>query len=456
MKYREDMSPQPRSHIKTLMRIGYDLNSAIADIIDNSLTAKASQISITCPSEIDHPYLSIVDDGIGMDSEELIQNMRIGCKDPNDKREAGDLGRFGSGMKTASFSHARRLTVISKKKNKKVAAACWDIDEIEEKNKWCLQELDDSDIKNLQHLDSKILDSNGTQLIWEKIKKFDETDHNNSKASIETSMVELKKYLALHFHKFMHGANKVTIKVQELSVSPFDPFLSSKKGYQEGASEETHVKGGKLKIKVHILPHHSNLSQSEIDEFGGMQEIYKGQGLYIYRENRLIIAGGWMGLSRTYQLGELARIEINIPSGLDDEWSTDVKKSSLQLPQKKKNRLKKLIQEPIKRSKRAYTYRGKKEEANEYWKIIKNSREKTVIYQIDTDNAELVAIAKETPKKNITNIKDYLKKLARNLPINNIHSEASSDPKSIKQDEAIFEFSEEQILKIKELQKWTT
>ena len=453
MKYRNDMSPEPRSHIKTLMKIGYDLNSAIADIIDNSVSAKASKISIICPSETDNPFISIVDDGIGMDPEELIQNMRIGCKDPNEKRESGDLGRFGSGMKTASFSHARRLTVISKKKNKKIAAACWDIDEIEEKNSWCLQELDEKDINYLDHLDKSLLNEEGTQLIWEKIDKFAETDHNDSKKSIETSMVDLKKYLALHFHKFLQGPNKIAIYVQNLKVEPVDPFLTSKKGYQEGPSDETFVKGGKLVIKSHILPHHSNLTQAEIDEIGGMEEIYKGQGLYIYRENRLIIAGGWMGLSRTYQLGKLARIEINIPSTLDYEWSTDVKKSSLQLPPKIKSRLKKLIQQPIKKSKRTYNFRGKKEEANDYWKIIE-TRDKNIIYQIDTENNELIKIAKQTPKDNVSELKEFLRNLAKNLPINHIHSKVSSDPKSIKQDDAIFEFSQEQLAEIKELMKW--
>ena len=453
MRYRNDMSPEPKSHIKTLMRIGYDFNSAIADIIDNSITAKAKKINIICPPETDNPFLSIVDNGIGMEPEELIQNMRIGCKDPNQKREAGDLGRFGSGMKTASFSHARRLTVISHKKGKKIAAACWDIDEIEEKNAWCLRELNEKDIKDLEHLDKELIKGVGTQLIWEKIKKFEETDHNNSKNSIETSMVDLNKYLALHFHKFLQGPNKINIYVQKLKVEPVDPFLTTKKGYQEGPTDETFVKGGKLQIKSHTLPHHSNLTQSEIDNIGGMEEIYKGQGLYIYRENRLIIAGGWMGLSRTYQLGKLARIEINIPSGLDDEWSTDVKKSSLQLPQKIKNRLKNLIQQPIKKSKRTYSFRGKKEEANEYWKIIE-TRDKNIIYQIDTGNNELIKIAKETPKKNISNLKEYLKNLAKNLPINHIHSKVSSDPKSIKQDDVIFEFSEKQLKEIKELMKW--
>ena len=453
MRYRNDMSPEPKSHIKTLMRIGYDFNSAIADIIDNSIAAKAKKINIICPPETDNPFLTIVDNGIGMEPEELIQNMRIGCKDPNQKREAGDLGRFGSGMKTASFSHARRLTVISHKKGKKIAAACWDIDEIEEKNAWCLRELNEKDIKDLDHLDKELIKKAGTQLIWEKIKKFEETDHNNSKNSIETSMVDLNKYLALHFHKFLQGPNKINIYVQKLKVEPVDPFLTTKKGYQEGPTDETFVKGGKLQIKSHTLPHHSNLTQSEIDNIGGMEEIYKGQGLYIYRENRLIIAGGWMGLSRTYQLGKLARIEINIPSGLDDDWSTDVKKSSLQLPQKIKNRLKNLIQQPIKKSKRTYNFRGKKEEANEYWKIIE-TRDKNIIYQIDTGNNELIKIAKETPKKNTSNLKEYLKNLAKNLPINHIHTKVSSDPKSIKQEDVIFEFSEEQLKEIKELMKW--
>ena len=448
------MSPEPKNEIKTFMRIGYDFNSAIADIIDNSITAKANKINIICPSEIENPFLSIVDNGFGMGPEELIQNMRIGCKDPNVKREAGDLGRFGSGMKTASFSHARRLTVISKKKGKKLAGACWDIDEIEEKNTWCLRVLNQKDIKNFNHFDKDLITGAGTQLIWEKIRKFEETAHNDSKTSIETSMVELGKYLALHFHKFMQGSKKLEINVQHLKIDPIDPFLSTKKGYQEGPTDETFVKGGKLLIKSHTLPHHSNLTQSEIDKIGGMEEIYKGQGLYIYRENRLIIAGGWMGLSRTYQLGKLARIEINMPSGLDDEWSTDVKKSSLQLPQKIKNRLKNLIQQPIKKSKRTYNYRGKKEEANEYWKIIE-TRDKNIIYQIDTANNELIHIAKETPKKNVSNLKEYLKNLAKNLPINHIHAKVSSDPKSIKQEDAIIEFSDEQLDKIKELFKWT-
>ena len=109
--------------LKTLTKIGYSLETSIADIIDNSIGATAEKIEIQIPynTENSAPFISIKDDGIGMTQQELISNMVIGCKDPDDEREPGDLGRFGSGMKTASFSQARRLTVITKAKGEELS-----------------------------------------------------------------------------------------------------------------------------------------------------------------------------------------------------------------------------------------------------------------------------------------------------------------------------------------------
>ena len=129
-------SPSPKLHIKTLMRIGYTFNSAISDIVDNSITAKCKRIDISTQPGMQSPSISIVDDGIGMTPNELFDYMQIGCKDPDLERTQGDLGRFGSGMKTASFSQARELTVITKKKGYPLVAARWDIDKIEETNQW--------------------------------------------------------------------------------------------------------------------------------------------------------------------------------------------------------------------------------------------------------------------------------------------------------------------------------
>ena len=113
-------APEPKNHIKTLMRIGYDFNSAIADILDNSITAESTEIDINVKFNETDPLLLISDNGHGMTEDELLENMKVSCKDPDESREIGDLGRFGSGMKTASFSHARKLTVISKNPKSKI------------------------------------------------------------------------------------------------------------------------------------------------------------------------------------------------------------------------------------------------------------------------------------------------------------------------------------------------
>lgn len=428
-------NPSPRSHIKTLMRIGYDLNSAIADIIDNSITSRATSVSISCPPDSEEPIILISDNGCGMSEIDLLQNMRIGCKDPSQEREIKDLGRFGSGMKTASFSQARKLIVISKEIDSEVCGAYWDIDEIEETDTWCLKKLNHEEIHNIAHLNLDIVNSSGTQLIWEKIPKFFIKDHTSLESEIALSMVELSKYISLHFHKFMQGAQKISISVQNRELKPLDPFLKGVSGSQDGPSEPIRTKKGKVTVNTHILPHPGRIPKAIIDAHGGVDEIYKNQGLYIYRADRLIIAGGWMGISNTNILGNLARVEINIPASLDDEWSTDVKKSSMQLPTKVKAVLKRLGKIPVEGSKKEHNYKGKVEIANQYWEIIEDKIEKTIKYHVAIDNNELNSFAIGLSKDKKNSLKKFLQNLSRNLPYHHIFQKHASNPRAIKQDE---------------------
>ena len=427
-------NPSPRSHIKTLMRIGYDLNSAIADIIDNSITAQASSISISCPPDTDKPVILINDNGIGMNEDDLLQNMRIGCKDPSSERDKNDLGRFGSGMKTASFSQARKLTVLSKEKDSQICGAYWDIDEIEETDTWCLKKLSKNEIEGLDYLDQNILNNSGTQLIWENIPKFNIKDHSSLESEIASSMVELSRYLALHFHKFMQGADKVSIAIQHRELKPINPFLKGIDGAQDGPIETIRTAKGNVTVQTHILPHPKRIPKNIIDAHGGIDEIYKNQGLYIYRARRLIIAGGWMGISNSNILGNLARVEIDIPASLDDEWSTDVKKSSMQLPSKVKSMLRKLGKIPVERSKREHNYKGNIEIANQYWEIIEDKVEKTIKYHIALDNNELNELTSALSRENKNTLKAFLQNLSKNLPYHHIFQKHAADPRSIQQE----------------------
>ena len=432
-----DGTPSPKSLIKTLMRVGYDFNMAVGDIVDNSISADAKNIRIFTSLDPQHPTFSIYDDGWGMSEKELYENMKLAAKDPSLERDKNDLGRFGSGMKTASFSQARKLIVISKKKGSKICGAYWDIDEIESSDSWeVLMGLSEKEINSIDGFDKDVLSETGTVIIWHKIISFKETQHTSLENIIANTIDSMSRYLSLHFHKFMQSNDKVSFFVNQRKLSPINPFIKGK-GSMDLLPENIRGKKGNVEIKPHVLPHPQYLSQNQIDKLGGIDAIYKNQGLYIYRANRLIIAGGWMGLSSRNILGNLARVEVNIPASLDDEWSTDVKKSSLQLPIMVQKKLKQICQRPIGISRGEHTHRGKKEEVNEYWFINENKQDNTTKYEVHLKNNELVEIAEKMTQTNRIKLKEFLRNLSKYLPVNHIFSRIGKSPKSVNQENAL-------------------
>ncbi|WP_394168222.1 ATP-binding protein [Saccharospirillum alexandrii] len=429
-----DQSPDPKSHIKTLMRIGYTFNSAIADILDNSLTADASIVEVLAPPGLNEPVISILDDGFGMSLEELICNMRIGCKDPSEERDKGDLGRFGSGLKTASFSQARQLTVVTKKRGLPIVAARWDIDKVEETNTWCLEVFENNEILDISGFIEGSLQECGTQIIWGKLNFIDGGNHaRDYDLDLSSKLSELRYYLALYFHRFMTGRGKCTFRLNGSTIKPIDPFMSDATGYQEGPSERLRCKGGYIEIQTHVLPHFKNMNANELELLGGAAGISQSQGLYIYREKRLISAGGWMGMARNSQLSALARVQVDIPSTLDNDWSTDVKKSSLQMPPRVKRELRKFLSDPVKRSRRIHTYRGKIEAANGFWKVCEDENKGAISYQIDTTNSLLTSFLETCDARQKRLLVEYLTNLAGNLPINNIYEKMAERPSDVNQ-----------------------
>lgn len=427
-------APSPALEIKTLMRIGYNFNSALADIIDNSLAAKAKKISIEALPGRESPIVSITDNGVGMSPDELVKNMRLSCKDAEEVRLDGDLGRFGSGMKTASFSQARKLIVITKSELGERSGAIWDIDLIQKNDSWDLQILNDEEISSLipTRLDSYV---SGTSVIWGKLQNFEKSEHDGSVDQlIASALVEVKEYVSLYFHRFLSGSNKVVIEINGSQLVPTDPFLTRAQGYQEGPVASLRFKRGKISIKTHVLPPITNMKNEDLKKLGGSLSVVSKQGLYIYREKRLIIAGDWMGIQSVNNLGALARVQVDIPSALDEDWSTDVKKEKLQLPPKVKATLKKYISDPVKRSKRAYKYRGAKEKDGEFWDITTDERTGKIDYGISLSSLELRSLIAELDDSQKKLLYKYLVKLGPNLPINHIYKTMSEKPKEISTD----------------------
>jgi hypothetical protein len=321
------VNPNVQNFILSLRDIGYSFEVAVADLIDNSITAKSSLIKIYSVSE-PNLIFCLLDNGFGMDESELIECMRLATKNPLDNRDPEDLGRFGLGLKTASFSQCKKLTVVSKK-NGTLSAKQWDLDFISKKNEWLLKTIDY--YEHIPLLDELIKNESGTLIFWEEI---DRSEKNNFSNVID----RLRKHLALVFHRFLEGADRKALKIviNENNIKPFNPFNLNHPATQQTGLEKIMIYDSVINVQPYILPHHSKLSQQEYELYATEDGYIKSQGFYLYRGNRILIYGTWWGLHKSLDAHKLVRIKIDIPNNMDTQWGIDIKSQSQDLQKKLK------------------------------------------------------------------------------------------------------------------------
>ena len=428
MRY-TDMPPLAPPSMGSTRAIGYSIEAAIADIIDNSVTAKAGRVDIDF-FPIGEAYISILDDGCGMSEERLISAMQYGSKDPLDEREEYDLGRYGLGMKTASLSQCRILTVITKQ-NGVVSGAQWNLDHVKKAESWSLIILDDAEFNNYPSYDKLASLENGTLVIWQDLDKF-AIGENDIAEAFSRKMMLIREHLSLVFHRYLSGEQalkKLDIRMNELSIDPHDPFLS-KKSTQLMDEETIVVRGSKVKVKPYILPHVSKLTQKELKALGGKEGLRKQQGFYVYRNKRLLVWGTWFRLMRQGDLSKLARVQVDIPNSLDDLWTLDIKKSTATPPEDVKQKLAVIIERISEGSKRTWTYRGKKETRDDVihmWNRMV-SRDGGVFYEINADYPMIEALVSEYPGIR-SKLDVLLKQISMSLPLNSLYIDLTNDEK---------------------------
>ena len=428
MRY-TDMPPYAPTLMESTRAIGYSIESAIADIIDNSVAAKAGRVDIDF-FPIGEAYISILDDGCGMSEERLISAMQYGSKDPLDEREEYDLGRYGLGMKTASLSQCRILTVITKQ-NGVLSGAQWNLDHVKKAESWSLIILDDAEFNKYPSYDKLASLENGTLVIWQDLDKF-AIGENDIAEAFSRKMMLIREHLSLVFHRYLsgeQGLKKLDIRMNELSITPHDPFLS-KKSTQLMDEETIIVRGSKVRVKPYILPHISKLTQKELKELGGKEGLRKQQGFYVYRNKRLLVWGTWFRLMRQGDLSKLARVQVDIPNSLDDLWTLDIKKSTATPPEDVKQNLAVIIEKISEGSKRTWTYRGKKETRDDVihmWNRMV-SREGGIFYEINADYPMIEALVSEYPGIR-SKLDVLLKQISMSLPLNSLYIDLTNDEK---------------------------
>jgi hypothetical protein len=365
----EIATPGAEALIESLRAVGYSLSTAIADIIDNSIAAGAPNVWLNFHWAGANSRISIIDDGVGMSDKVLFNAMRPGSKSPMDKRSPSDLGRFGLGLKTASFSQCRSLSVVSKTVDGEKSRRCWDLNFVAKHDEWRLL-LDAT--PNAEDA-SKVLDTlnSGTLVMLESLDRVvggaaanNENAHDHFLAKID----DLRKHLAMTFHRFIATAKpQLNIWIngtdKQHLVEAWDPFMAGHNCTTRTPIDPVQFGGAIVNIRGYVLPHKDKLDESEFDYASGPRGWNSQQGFYIYRNDRMLVSGSWLNLGpiRAWPKEEhykLARLSIDIPNSMDSEWSLDVKKSIAMPPQNIRHRLMKLAEDVRADARSVFVHRG--------------------------------------------------------------------------------------------------
>ncbi len=372
-----------------LRAIGYNFSTAVADIIDNSVSVNSTEVRIFSDPLSATPYFCILDNGWGMSMSELDNAMLLGSDREGKEDSKLELGRFGLGLKSASLSQCREFTVASKKFGK-IRAMSFDLDIIEAENKLLLKQLNEEEISHMPQIDRLREYESGTLVVWTKFDKI-EGLAKNFEDSFRALVSESKKHVELVFHRFY---NKIAIYYNEKRIERRDPFLIGSVGRQQtGRTSTIQIDNSEITVIPYTLPFANTLTSEEKALLGNPKSIFDEQGFYLYRNERLISWGTWMHMGVRSELNKLARIQVDIPSTLDSVWMLDVKKSSAKIPDKIKDRIRMAVEDSIVRSKRTTKFPGIKEQSPELkiWDRI-NEHEGKIRYQINRESPAIATL----------------------------------------------------------------
>jgi hypothetical protein len=422
--------------LESLRGLGYSTPTALADLIDNSISANARRVDITLHWAGSESIIRVLDDGDGMVDADLQAAMTLGKRDPRAPRDSGDLGRFGLGLKTASFSQARRLTVATRTRGGDICCLRWDLDLIEQGDgsEWDLYE---GPAPGSEALLAPLLEmDSGTIVLWENLDRI-VTDGFGVEDMIELADL-VAGHLAMTFHRLMDTRPPgIQIYLNGKLIKPWDPFLTG----EPGKALESPVFAIPLRPRVfvqsHVLPHQDMISEKTYQEAGGPLGWIQQQGFYVYRNRRLLLAGGWLGLGegrRSWTRDEahkLVRISVDLPNSSDADWKINVLKSSASPPVSFRPHLLRIALEARGRARKVFANRGHvfptrsvhSSIEEDVW-LSRRSAEGTT-YKINRDH-ELVSSLLKQSAELAPHIKTLLGLIEETVPVAHIWLESSN------------------------------
>ena len=356
-----EINPTAFALLQSLRGLGYSPETALADLIDNSIAAGSTRIDLNLDWNGGDPIVELLDDGAGLSFEELIKAMRFGGDGPHSVREPDDLGRFGLGLKTASLSQCRQLTVISKKGDIRSCIA-WDVDVVMDSKRWTPLVDPASFDSNYSECLNKA--AHGTLIRWSRMDALGGL-FGLDKSSFFARVGDIRRHLGMVFHRFLDGdARRLTIFVCGRRIQAWDPFQTSHPATIRMPREKLRQAGATIVVQPYVLPHRDRFEDEEsYAAAGGIGGWTERQGFYVYRGKRLVVSGGWLALGGTRawtrnEASRLARIAIDLPTDRDTDWRLDIRKSIARPPADIKARLAAIANACRARAREVFSWRG--------------------------------------------------------------------------------------------------
>jgi len=421
----KSLPPNAPALLGSLRAIGYSFDSALADIVDNSVAAGAREVAIEFRPGA-NPYVAVIDDGTGMSPAGLEAAMQHGGVGPESLRREDDLGRFGLGLKTASLSQCRRVTVVTLQ-NSELSGAVWDLDRIEATAGWTLGLLDDDELDATPHVDRIRRSGHGTVVLWEVLDRALAGEVTPDDA-LGQLMDRASGHLGLVFHRYIRpdaGYQKLLVHINGLEVEAADPFLTSHS--TELPTQSLGVDGHKIRFTPFILPHRSRLSRKQLALVDGEDGLRRNQGFYVYRSRRLITSGTWFRLIKQEELTKLARVRVDIPNALDHLWHLDVKKATAVPPHQVRAGLNQVIARIAGSSKRVYTHRGWKDRSHvtRLWDRLETDM--GVNYRINREHPAVTSLLAMLQASAARSAERVMQALEMTIPFDAIYADLASE-----------------------------
>lgn len=359
----DDITPSASRLTHSLRDIGYDFVAALADLVDNSISAGATKVDVELIFDGPRSYVLIADDGSGMSEGALTEALRFGTRRTY---PPGALGRYGLGLKTASFSQCRRLTVVTRRSpiKRRLTSRTLDIDHVGATDRWEIIEppVDSMYFRSMEWLAA----APGTVVLWENLDRIlgsRRSDGGWARRRLDQLASRARDHLGMVFHRFLEGDASApvpfTITVNGEKVRAWNPFAPDEEHRIELPDHAFEIAVGDVHgwvtLRRHVLPARDRFSsQTEFERMSGPKKWNRQQGLYLYRADRLIQSGGWCGLRAADEHTKLARAALDFPTSLDELFGINVAKMRVTLPQELRPQLDRPITELCHRAEAAY------------------------------------------------------------------------------------------------------